>query len=394
MNYSGRPTKLTRRESLRLLAGGAAYGAVAARGLGCAPASRGPAELFDVLDVGGSYREIGHAVGATFRDRIHAALKDQESFGEVLELIRGPLGGRLNSLLEASRSFAPHLVDELAGMAEGAGIAFTELFAWNCRAELRGAADPCEPGCSTVARADERGFVLAHNEDGAAAYHGRMFVLRARPPSRIPFLYLVYPGTLVGNGPGMNARGIVQATNYLAPCEVPEGIPRYVLSRAIAEAENLEHAIALATTEGRAFPFHHNLASLPEGRLVSLETWPGRHSSVEVEGVQRHTNNLLHADMLGLPEREDYLERSSLPRLRALDRMIAETPEPGRDDLTAMLRDHSGTPCRVCRHPGDEVPGVTLAAAIFESPRLEMTLIDGPPCGGASTVVEPPAIFA
>jgi hypothetical protein len=383
---------MTRREALRRLGGAAVLGLLSPGALRCA--APGPVEVgddhhFDLLEVAGSYREIGHAVGVAFRDRILEALRDQPSFESCRAAAHGPQRARVGVFLEAVRARFPHLVDELEGMAEGVGIPFSDLFAWNCRSEIDTASRPCEPGCSTVGWVDQGHMVLAHNEDGAAAYLGRMFVVHASPPSGVPFACLVYPGTLPGNGPGLNARGVVQTTNYIGPCRVPGGIPRYFIGRAVLEAENLEHAVSLATTEGRAFPWHHNLADLPGGRLISLETWPDRHHRREVDGLHLHTNHLIHPEMRDLPERTDYLDRSSLPRLEALERLTTTRPPREREAMVDLLRDHSGSPCRVCRHAGDEVPGVTLAAAVFESPRVEMTLIDGPPCRGGVETVAP-----
>jgi hypothetical protein len=166
-------------------------------------------------------------------------------------------------------------------------------------------------------------------------------------------------------------------------------MPRYLVGRAVLEAESLDDAVRIASMDPRAFPWHHNLASLTEGRLVSLETFPGRHSRRDVEGEHLHTNHLVHPEMQDVAERRDYFERSTGPRLRSLERSREARPFRGRDDLLAALTDHSGEPCRVCRHRGDEVPGVTVAAAVFEATDVEMTLIDGPPCTGASMVVRP-----
>jgi hypothetical protein len=232
-------------------------------------------------------------------------------------------------------------------------------------------------------------MLLAHNEDGHRAYLGRMFVVRVRPPSGIRFVCLVYPGTLPGNGPGLNERGVAQTTNYIAPRTVPDGVPRYFLGRAVLEAESLDRAVAIATGDDRAFPWHHNLASLPDRRLVSLETWPGRHSRVDVRGLHLHTNHLLHESMQDVPEDRDYIERSSGPRLAALRRFARTHELRAPDDLLDALSDRSSRPCRVCRHPGDEVRGVTLASALFEAPRVEIRLAEGPTCLRAIEFVRP-----
>jgi hypothetical protein len=395
---------MSRRVVLRGLASGAAASVAAFHGLGCGsrqepavglPDATGdarrvedpPGEVFASVEIEGSHREIGRAMGEQLGAQIRAVLQSEPSFERCLETARGPARELVEAFLAAARAHLPNIVEEVEGLAEGLDMPFDDLFAWHCRSELSAAAEPCPPGCSTVGLKRSEQMILAHNEDGSAAYLDRMLILRARPPSGIAFAALVYPGTIAGNAPGLNARGVAQTTNYISPCEVPPGIPRYLIGRAVFEAESLEQAVGLATMEGRAFPWHHNLASLTEGRLISLETWPGRHHALEVEGTFLHTNHLLHPEMTDLPERRDYLDRSSLPRLRSLERSTEARPPETREDLLAALTDHSGRPCRVCRHRDDEVPGVTVATAIFESPRPEMTLIAGPPCSSPSITV-------
>ena len=342
-----------------------------------------------MLEIGGSHRDIGLGIGRTFRDSIQALLREQAEFASVVALAGGRLRERVARLEQAARSSYPGLVEELQGMAEGAGIAFEELFAWNCRSEIDASSAPCPPGCSTVGWVRDGGLLLGHNEDGDAAYAHRMFVLRARPPSGIAFAALVYPGTLPGNGPGLNARGVAQATNYIGPCDAAEGVPRYFVGRAVLEAATLEEAVAIACKDPRAFPWHHNLGDLGRGALVSLETWPGRHHRLDVQGLYLHTNHLLHREMLDLPEQRAHLDRSSLPRLRRLERLFADRPPRSREDLLDALHDRQSTPCKICRRPGDVVGGITVGTALFESPRLEMSLWDGPSCGGPVQVVSP-----
>ena len=388
---------LTRREAIRLLGGASAAGMLGVTGLGCgggkAGRRRAPGEKpFEVLEVQGSHREIGRAMGEHFRDRIKTLLGGLEDYSSVVSAAQGEQRARVAQYLDAATDRFAYLVEELEGLAEGADLPFDYLFAWNCRSEIQAGCKSCEPGCSTVGLVGEKGrMLLAHNEDGAEAYLDKMFVIKATPPSGVKFAYLVYPGTLPGNGPGFNARGVAQTTNYISPQEVPAGIPRYFVGRVICEARDLGHAAALAAVEGRAFPWHHNLASLGEGRLVSVETWPGnkqhRREITALSGVHLHTNHLLHEELQGLDEKQGTLDRSSRPRLQTLKRIFAETKASQRSDLLAALADRSGEGCKVCRVPGDDVPGVTLAAALFEAPRLAMTLLEANPCFGDSQIV-------
>ena len=115
---------------------------------------------------------------------------------------------------------------------------------------------------------------LFHNEDGNRAYSDIMFVLKATPPSGVTYLSMVYPGIITGNGPSMNSRGIIQSTNYIGSTKSEAGIPRYILGRAVLEAQDLQEAQEIITMEPRAYPYHHNIGSFHDQRYFSLETTP------------------------------------------------------------------------------------------------------------------------
>lgn len=337
-------------------------------------------EAFHVVEAQGSYRDIGFALGRGCRESISAVWADSSAIENLRNVAqqRQPL---LQAMNQAASAEFPQLIEEIQGMAQGAGLSFDDLFAWNCRSELFASVESCPPGCSTVGIVGQNGtMILGHNEDGGESYENRMVLLKARPESGPAFTCLVYPGTIPGNGPGFNSAGIAQTTNYIAPCQPQQGIPRYFLGRAVLEAQTLESAESIATTYGRAFPWHHNLASLRDGRLISLETWPGRHNRRLVDGLHLHTNHLVHEEMTDLEEQREYLGLSSMPRLEALQRFSQQNTIASREDVLAALADRSGSPCKVCRRPNDEVSGMTLATAIFESPQVGMTLIEGPPC--------------
>ena len=364
----------------------------------------------------GSYREIGETLGRLAKPHF-AELRDaDDAYDRVIDLAGGPFASLVADYLERTRARFPHLLEELEGMAKAMALPFDELFAWNCRAELFAAEraskgkeaslENAAAGCSTVGLKREGGLLLAHNEDGAEAYRGHMILLRATPPSGVRFLTLVYPGTIPGNGPGVNVRGVVQTTNFISTNQVTPGVPRYFIGRAVLEASSLQEATAIATAPGRAFPWHHNLASLSEARLVSVETWPAvprgssassgarhwaRHSIQEVEGTLLHTNHLLHKEIAVGGEQSAYVAASSRPRLEALRRRAKAKAPRTRDDALDMLCERGSAPegCGVYRLPGDKVPGVTVATVVFESPRVEMILVEGSPCTGRRRVARP-----
>ena len=292
----------------------------------------------------------------------------------------------MKKMLHHARDRFPQLVEELEGMAAGLDVPFMSLFAFNCRSEISIITNP--PGCSTIALKTGDQMLLVHNEDGHDLNTGRMFLVNVTPPSGVTFLSYVYPGLLPGNGPGFNKNGIVQTTNYIQPRRVASGVPRYFIARAILEAESLEAAVGLATLEPRAFPWHYNLASLSECRIISLETIAdpvSRHHIIEVDGLYVHTNHLLHPGLAGKDKSGrplyDVPYISSTTRMRVLSEAIEESGPPGSlAEILDLLSLHEGRPYSPCRHPEGDVHGITLGTAVFSSGDRGMTLYHGNPC--------------
>jgi len=382
----------TRREFIKVSASAAAGAAI----LPLAGCGRRTAEYEGVLDVpvggypfidvSGTHREIGRKIGGAMRDSILGHLRHTGDYRGGIEFLEGSGGEAVDRMFSHARDAFPHLVEELEGMAEALEISPMNLFAFNCRSEVKILKDP--PGCSTIAIKRGGSAVLVHNEDGSDLNVGRMFVARVTPPSGVTFLAFVYPGLLPGNGPGLNSRGIVQTTNYIQPRQVADGIPRYFISRAMLEAKDLDDAVSIATTGPRAFSFHHNLMSLEEARILSVETaaWPGpNHDIVEIEGFYIHTNHFLHPPMVegapGSGRPYDVPYESSTTRMRVLSEAVERDGEPGDiEGILGLLSLHEGRPYSPCRHPEGDVHGATLGTAVFQSPLMNMTLFHGNPC--------------
>lgn len=364
---------------------------------------QGSVGSFPYLEVSGTPREVGRAIGRRFGPLIRKGLERRaEWFGDLRSYARGSGSAAYEIFVSAARKHTPRAFAELEGWAEGSGIAFEDLMVLNLKSELAelmraGDEEPGEEGartsgCSTLVVADEGGFVHVHNEDGHEAYADLMFVLKVKLTDGVPYLCLSYPGVLPGNAPGINARGVVQTTNFIGAHEVRLGVGRYFLDRMIYEARDLDEALKWATHPDRAFAFHHVLSSVPEKRALSVEVTPSAKSVREIEGLFVHTNHLLHEGMRDEDQDEEYVASSSMTRYRVLSEWAKGVEDPaglGAGDLVDALSLHEGAPYSPCRHPEGDVHGFTLATATFRSSEGDMRLHKNQPCLGRSMEYEP-----
>ena len=339
---------------------------------------------FAHLEITGSYRQIGYQIGQVFRGNIKEILKRRSEWhSRLIDRMKSGEGRKLSDkLLALSQRHFPHVIEEIRGIAEGAGIHFDHMWAMNINSEL-GAVQKEPPGCSSIFVKDADTMWLFHNEDGHTAYKDIMFTINVTPPSRVSYLSLVYPGTIEGNGPSLNSRGIVQTTNYIGSTTSEIGVPRYVIGRAILEAADLTEAIHIATFEQRAYPYHHHLASFVERRYASVETIPGISEVRYPDGIYVHTNHLLFEKTRDyFYQDQEYKNTSSLSRYSVIKEKIQslDRSDLQKDSLLSILSSHERKPYSPCRHPQQDVFGRTLATACFSINEGRFDLYKGNPC--------------
>lgn len=339
---------------------------------------------FEFLEVSGSYEQIGFQIGRHFGKNIRGIIEKRKKWhSRLLSLLATP-ENRLyaDELLRLSKTHFPHIVQEITGMANGAGIDFNSLWAMCIKSELQ-AREETPPGCSTIVYRNHKNLWLLHNEDGHLAYRDLMFLVKVKPPSGVDFMALVYPGIITGNGPALNNRGVIQTTNYISSTKSEPGIPRYIIGRAILEAKNLNEAVELATIEKRSYPYHHNLASFDDRRYLTLETVPGTTHLFEPTALYFHTNHLLH-EKTGKYQFQDpkYVARSSMSRYKVIGEKLKQLDlqQVKPHHLLEILAAHQNAPYSPCRHPAGEVSGLTLGTAFFDIEKGIFRLYRGNPC--------------
>lgn len=340
------------------------------------------------LEISGDYYQIGYTIGSYFKKNIQLSLNRRKGwFNKLKNFIASDESQLVTHLKTRAETVYPHLIEELRGLSEGSEIPFDDLFLLNVKSEIgakmidNGREKPS--GCSTVYCINQKQKLLFHNEDGDAAYRDLMFVVKATPPSGVTFITLTYPGYLMGNGPSINNSGIIQTTNFISSTTVKTGIPRYFLGRAVLEAKSLKEAIKIATHPDRAFPYHHNLASTAEQRIISLETTPEGYEIYEPDNIYVHTNHLILDQTKNFPQDSRYVRSSSLSRYQTISRALtgfSKQPEITLKDVFQVLSSHKDAPYSPCRHPAGDVKGTTLSTALFDIKKGSMRIYKGFPC--------------
>ena len=228
-----------------------------------------------------TYYELGLREGELFGRFLREAIavhKTERSWKTALGRARSHLGITQNSF--------PHLIEELQGYADGAGVAFDDLWVLNLEDELFGReVDKC------TSIVTNNGRLIAHNEDWDAEAENAICVLR-KTLSHATTLELFYLNTLGGNAVSINSSGFVHAINTLAHTDEQVGVPRNVIARWFSETSDPESDFQEMCRLRRSAGYHHMLASL-DGRIWSIECSAKKQQLSRPNAPFVHTNHFL-----------------------------------------------------------------------------------------------------
>ena len=294
---------------------------------------------------------------------------------------------------------AAKAVEEMRGIADGAGAELADILAINVRTEVMFAATarqaeaagrpPLE--CSAVAVLPEASAdghtLIGQNWDWLLHCYDTVIVLEAEQEDGPDFVTVVEAGLLAKTG--MNSSGIGLATNALVTDQDrgEPGLPYHVLLRMILDAEVLSDALA-ALQLGRRSSSANYLVAHRDGMAVDVEAAPGDFSRLYLsypdDGVVLHTNHFL-TDRLPVRDVSLWAMADSPFRLERLRTVIrAAGPAVSMDDLAALLADHANFPSGICCHPDRRLDRLdqssTVASVLMDLDERTMWVADGHPC--------------
>ncbi|GAA0627487.1 C45 family peptidase [Halomonas beimenensis] len=331
----------------------------------------------------GNRGEIGEAHGRT-----HAALITHSL--EVYDrLFRDFVGIGWDEARTAAERFLPMIergfpaiLDEMDGIARGAGLELGDIVTLNCRSEI--SLTQASGGCTAFSLNRDGRQWLAQNWDWRTDQLHNVVALELRPEDA-PALVSVGEAGMVAKI-GLNDRGIGVCLNAIRSRTCGEGLPIHVALRKILEAETFDRAVRVATQDRVCAPAHFLIAG-GDGQATGFEVHPGLPGVLEPRGgTVTHTNHL-YAETATC-QVEDFPRPDSRPRLARIDRLLRDRLPLGEPieagALFEILADHEDAPLSICRHFNpDQSPEErmeTLFAVVMDLTAGRLSLRHGKPC--------------
>ena len=281
----------------------------------------------------------------------------------------------------------PWLVDELEGVAEGAGADPLAVFAASIE-ELASESAPerCTDLVASPEATADGHLLVAHNNDLAAESEQEVVAIEWRVPGE-PVCFTLGLGPWISVG--WNDAGLSVTGNELAPGDERVGIPRLLQMRDVLTRRTLDDAVEAVLHPARASSYNWVLAHR-DGRVLNVEGGARRAETTGPEnGVLAHTNHYTHPRLLDL-ERSTRVAGSTC-RLDRAQELLAAREEPWTGDaLLAALSDHEGAPDSLCRH-GDAEGTATVFWCVADVTDGEIRYGAGPPCTSESILYRLPS---
>ncbi|KVN53898.1 C45 family autoproteolytic acyltransferase/hydolase [Burkholderia stagnalis] len=319
-----------------------------------------------LVEVSGAPRERGRQYGEQAAGRIRRGVEHYARQLEQERLSALQLREIVARFEPTIASFEPRYIEEMKGIAEGAGVGYDMVVMLNARTEVLKLADrmrnaepvPIDPdGCTGIVAlpaASASGRVIhAQNWDWKAECAESSVVLKVKRDDGPDFLTFTEAGALARSG--MNAAGISITANYLE-CERDYrnlGVPLALIRRKVLEQQRFAFAmqVVYATPKSAA---NNMMVAHANGVAIDFECAPDETFLIHPKrGVIVHANHFQSPVALSkLCDRGIATMPDSLYR----DERVWQMVEPHIGEVTpeivkAALFDDFEAPWSVCRPP-------------------------------------------
>ena len=225
--------------------------------------------------------------------RNNAGIKDSEKM--IQEFVK------TTGHLKSAKKHVPDLIEEMRGIADGAGVDFNELFVYQSFDELfmflmqSGSLDQANGHCTTTAvfgRLGKSNFVT-HNNDIPIYHEGVCTVLHIKyPDSDLEILQSTFAGQIAQNGVNNRGLGVGISTVVDLP-KTQTGIPVSFNVRKILQCKDRNEAVAYLETIEAGTAMNYMICDREKG--VMVESWERNAKVIDRPDRQFivHTNHSL-----------------------------------------------------------------------------------------------------
>jgi isopenicillin-N N-acyltransferase like protein len=296
-----------------------------------------------------SPKQWGQKHGEEYREGITQLFNIRKE----LMLAKSPhLGPYLEPLAKeqwkVTSQFAPHIAEELEGIAEGAALTLTDIIILNNYTDFRDIELP-EEGCSTVAFRDHQNMVLGQTWDMHGSAKDYLCLIKVPEKDGRPEILTL---SLLGCTAlmGINQHGLFVGVNNINTDNARAALVWPVLVRKVLENQTLKELekelISAPVTSGHNYIIgdgenasHWEITPTQKENIGILDDLPHSYSF--------HTNHCL-GEKVKKEETKNSLSSTTFARFSLLEEKLPHLEHCS--DLKELLTNHDGHPKSICSH--------------------------------------------
>ena len=271
-------------------------------------------------------------------------------------------------VLEVAKEFQPNLqskwpemVQEMQGIADGAGVDFNDILALNVRTEI--AYGMYSDGCTAFAWKTKDSSFLAQNWDWSHEQHQNIIRADIAQPGK-PKISMMTEGGIVGKI-GLNSAGVGVTLNAIRALGVSyEKMPVHLALRTVLNSNNGTEAANALRKSGVAAAAHIQIADKDTG-AVGFECTSADIVELPMDsnGICTHSNHLIKEHEV--PDKT-FLPDSPIRLDRIRELIKATTEKPTMDSLAGLLKDEQNYPTAINRAQTEKSSIETLFSIVME----------------------------
>ena len=256
-----------------------------------------PMSSIPMLELKGSPYERGRQHGEALRSGIKEMLSwEAQANVPMLGSQKRRMQEYTNKFIPYIQQYAADLLEEMKGIAEGAGVALGDIVQLNSNLELSDDSLPVNfakhyPACTSFAvrgSISEDGCTyLCQTYDMPAYYCQHLVLLKVPTTSGGKSLLQSFAGVV--GCTGVNSHGLALVINNLFPNDTQSGVPHWVVARKVLNESRLADAIGTIVGMTRASGFNYTLGTSND--VVGVET-----TATEADFIYARGGFLFHAN--------------------------------------------------------------------------------------------------
>ena len=257
------------------------------------------------------------------------------------------------------KTLCPDLVDEMRGVADGAGVDFESILALNVRTEI--AYGMMSDGCTAFAWKTADITYLAQNWDWNAAQRENIICTHITQSGK-PTIHMMTEGGIIGKI-GLNSAGVGVTLNAISAKGVAfDKLPVHLALRTALNSTSRDQAAEALRSAGVASACHIQVADKEAGAIgFECSSTDIKELEMNDRGITTHSNHFVENHGVDEPS----MWQDSPPRLARIGELLKGVRKTSMQSLAELLKDEQGFPASICRAEKGSSTSETLFSIVM-----------------------------